>query len=96
MAKRVHARVTKWLGRRGYLREDGDTSTSALDLSVAESLAVAGMQRGTMVTVRVGDDTPDGPAQPAPLPRDPDAVTFERFSKVLLSRVALSTREQAA
>ena len=68
MAKRVHSRVTKWPGRRGYLREDGDTSNAAPDLSVAKSLAVAGMQRGTMVTVRVGDDAPDGPAPPAPLP----------------------------
>ena len=39
------------------------------------------MQRGTLVTVREGQDTPDGtPAPPAPLPRATDAVTFERFN----------------
>jgi hypothetical protein len=80
MAKRIHARVTKWLVRRGYLREDGDSSNAVPESSPTEALAVAGMQRGTMVTVRDSDDTPDGFAPPAPLARETDAVTFERFN----------------
>jgi hypothetical protein len=79
MAQYIHARVTKWLTRRGYLR-DADASNAAPEPSAAEVLAMAGLQRGTLVTVREGDDMPDGEAPPPPLPRETDAVTFERFN----------------
>ena len=73
----------KSLARRGLLRGDADASNAPPSLSPAEALATAGMQRGTLLTVRESSDgaTHDGAAL-APLlpPRVSDAVTHERFN----------------
>ena len=83
--ERIYARVMKWLARRGLLRnpDDADASNAPPELSSAEALTTAGMQRGTLLTVRESGDSPreDDPAIASPPPpRVTDAVTHERFN----------------
>ena len=88
--QRVYARVMKWLSRRGLLRgaDEADASNAPPSQSPAEALASAGMQRGTLLTVREsgdGSSQDDAGLAPPPPPRVTDAVTHERFN--LLSGV---------
>ena len=82
---RIHARVMTWLRRRGLLRDEAEAhaSTARRELSAAEAVATAGMQRGSLVTVRdahgVAEDD-DASLASAPPPRATDAVTHERFN----------------
>ena len=85
IVQRVYARVMKWLSRRGLLRraDDADASNAPPSQSPAEALASAGIQRGTLLTVREsGDGSPHDDAALAPPPprRVTDAVTHERFN----------------
>ena len=85
MLQRIYARVMKWLSRRGRLRDadDADDSNAAREVSPAEALATAGMQRGNLVTVRARDDGEDDdePSLATQTPsRVTDAVTHERFN----------------
>lgn len=85
MLERIYARVMKWLARHGMLRnpDDVDASNAPPEPSSAEALTTAGMQRGTLVTVRESGDSAaeDDPAiAPPPPPRVTDAVTHERFN----------------
>ena len=85
MLQRIYARVMKWLSRRGLLRnpDDADASNAPPEVSPAEALATAGMQRGNLVTVRERDDgaDEDEPALATTTPpRVTDAVTHERFN----------------
>jgi hypothetical protein len=61
---------------------DPDASNTPPYLSAAEALATAGMQRGTLLTVRDSDDGSRQDEAPfdAPPPRVSDAVTHERFN----------------
>ena len=61
MLKRIYARLMKWLSRRGLLRDPDDAhdSNAPREVSPAEALAAAGMQRGTLLTVRERDDRAD-------------------------------------
>ena len=61
MLQRIYARVMKWLSRRGLLRDPDDAhdSNASREVSPAEALATAGMQRGSLVTVR--EPTPSTP-----------------------------------
>ena len=54
LVQRVYARVMKWLSRRGHRSgaDNADASNEPPSQSPAEALATAGMQRGTLVTVR--------------------------------------------
>ena len=58
LVQRVYARVMKWLSRRGLLRraDDADASNAPPSQSPAEALASAGMERGTLLTVRESGD----------------------------------------
>jgi hypothetical protein len=82
--QRIYARVMKWLRRRRLLRDpdDADASSAPRELSPAEALATAGMQRGTLLTVRASGDgvQADEPSFAPPPPRVTDAVTHERFN----------------
>jgi hypothetical protein len=83
VVQRVYVRVMKWLARRGLLRGDADASNAPPSLSPAEALATAGMQRGTLLTVRESSDGAthdDAALAPLPPPRVSDAVTHERFN----------------
>lgn len=85
MLERIHARVMKWLARRRLLRsaDDAAASNAPPEVSTTEALATAGMQRGTLLTVResVDGSTEDDPGlTPPPPPRVTDAVTYERFN----------------
>jgi hypothetical protein len=84
LLEHVHARVMRWLRRRGLLSDAdaADASNAPRDVSMAEAMATAGMQRGTLVTVRDNGDgsDEDDVALAAPLPRVTDAVTHERFN----------------
>src|SRR4051812_2556500 len=57
-------------------------SNAPREVSAAESLATAGMQRGTLLTVREQGDgsAEDETLAPPPPPRATDAVTHERFN----------------
>ena len=61
MLQRICARVMKWLSRRGLLRDPdaAHDSNAPREVSPAEALATAGMQRGNLVTVRERDDGAD-------------------------------------
>ena len=61
LLQRIHVRVMKWLARRGLLRhpDDADTSNDPPEVSPAEALATAGMQRGTLLTVRQSSPSVD-------------------------------------
>jgi len=78
LVQRVYARVMKWLSRRGLLR----SAAAPPSQSPAEALATAGMQRGTLLTVRESSDgSPHDDAGLAPPPpRVTEAVTHERFN----------------
>jgi hypothetical protein len=83
LVRHIHARVMKWLGRRGLLRADDDASSSnaARELSPGEALATAGMQRGTLLTLRDADARVDADAGLVPpAPPVSDAVTHARFN----------------
>jgi len=85
LVQRIYARVMKWLSRRGLLRraDDADASNAPPSQSPAEALATAGMQRGTLLTVRESSDgsqQDDAGLAPPPPPRVTDAVTHERFN----------------
>ena len=85
LLERIYARVMKWLRRRGFVRDerDADASNAPREVSPAEALATAGMQRGTLLTVRERGDgeMEDEPGASAPPPpRVTDAVTYERFN----------------
>jgi len=58
IVQRIYARVMKWLSRRGLLRraDDDDAPSAPPSQSAAEALASAGMQRGTLLTVRESGD----------------------------------------
>jgi hypothetical protein len=91
MLERIHARVMKWLARRGYLRPDEDAPDATL--SPAEALAAAGTQPGRLVTMREDGETDgetDGEAAP-PARAEGDAVSFERFN--LHASVTLSAHD---
>jgi hypothetical protein len=80
MVVRIHARVMKWLARRGLLR-DPDASNDTPALSPAEAVATMGMQRGTLATVREDDGAPHEDEDAAALATRPTgAVTHERFN----------------
>ncbi len=85
MLQRIYARVMRWLSRRGR-RCDPDVahdSNAPREVSPAEALATAGMQRGSLVTVRERDDGEDDDEHGVPpqtTPRATDAVTHERFN----------------
>ena len=57
--KYLYARVVKWLGRHGLLR-DVDASIEARSYSAGEALTLAGMQRGTLETAKESGE----PAEP--------------------------------
>ena len=84
MLERIYARVMKWLARRGLLRnpDDAGASNAPPELSPAEALATAAMQRGSLVTVRESSDgaRDDDPSLTPPPPKVSDAVTHERFN----------------
>ena len=85
LVQRIYARVMKWLSRRGLLRraDDADAPSAPPSQSPTEALASAGMQRGTLLTVREsGDSSPhdDAALAPPPPPGVSDAVTHERFN----------------
>ena len=54
----MYARVMTWLARGGLLRnpDDAGASNAPPELSPAEALATAAMQRGSLVTVRESSD----------------------------------------
>ena len=81
MLQRIYARVMRWLSRRGLLRDPDDAhdSNAPREVSPAEALATAGMQRGNLVTVRERDDGADKDEpglSPQTTPRATDAVTY--------------------
>jgi hypothetical protein len=78
MVKSIHARVVRWLSRRGFLR-DPDASNAAPEFSPAEALATTGMARGTLVTTREDSEAADevDASKPAQLK---DAAVYERFN----------------
>jgi hypothetical protein len=80
MLQRIYGRVMKWLKKRGLLRDEEDSHERPA-LSAQEELTLAGLQRGTLVTLRSDVDEPDevAPAAPPPPPKS-DAVVFERFN----------------
>lgn len=85
MLERIYARVTKWLARHGMLRnpDDANASNAPPERSSAEALTTAGMQRGSLLTVRESGDgagQDDPVIAPPPPPRVTDAVTHERFN----------------
>lgn len=84
MLERIYARVMKWLARRRLLRnpDDAGASNAPPELSPAEALATAAMQRGSLVTLRESTDgaRDDDPSIASPPPRVTDAVTHERFN----------------
>ena len=85
MLQRIYGRVMRWLSRRGLLRDPdaAHDSNAPREVSPAEALATAGMQRGNLVTVRERDDGADEDEDglpPQTTPRATDAVTHERFN----------------
>ena len=84
MLERIYVRVMKWLKKRRLLRDDDDSHEPPAP-SPNEALTLAGMQRGTRVTVRDGaDDVNNDDAEaalPPPPPPKTDAVVFERFKR---------------
>ena len=84
LLERIYARVMKWLRRRRWLSgpDDVDAPSAPREVSAAEALATAGMQRGTLHTVREHGDASleDEGAHAPPAPRVTDAVTHERFN----------------
>jgi hypothetical protein len=84
MLERIYARVMKWLARHKLLRnpDDAGASNAPPELSPAEALATAGMQRGSLVTVRESSDGAgdDDASFASPPPKVTDAVTHERFN----------------
>jgi hypothetical protein len=82
MLQSIYARVMKWLGKRGLLRED-EGSNARAELSPTEALTTLGMERGTLVSMREGADGAGDDAalgRPAPPPRATEAVVHERFN----------------
>lgn len=79
----MYARVMTWLARGGLLRnpDDAGASNAPPELSPAEALATAAMQRGSLVTVRESSDgaRDDDPSLAPPPPKVRDAVTHERI-----------------
>ena len=76
--KYIYARVVKWLGRRGLLR-DVDASNEAPSYSASEALTLAGMQRGTLETAKDSGEPAEPELSAAP-PRVRDAAVHERFN----------------
>jgi hypothetical protein len=74
----IDARVVKWLGRRGLLR-DADASNEAPSYSAGEALTLAGMQRGTLETAKESGEPTEHELSGAP-PRGRDAAVHERFN----------------
>jgi hypothetical protein len=64
LVRRIHARVLRWLGRRGLLR-DPYASNDTPAPSPAEALALAGTQRGTLTTLRDDSVKPGFARRPA-------------------------------
>jgi hypothetical protein len=96
MLERIYVRVMKWLKKRRLLRDDDDSHEPRAP-SPNEALTLAGMQRGTLVTVRDGaDDVNDDSeaALPPPPPPKTDAVVFERFN--LHASVSLAADDDLA
>jgi len=77
MVQHIHARVVKWLARRGLLR-DADAPAAEPERSPTEALTALGMQRGTVVTTREESVVPEEAAS-AP-PRVTNAVVHEGFN----------------
>jgi Putative transposase/Transposase zinc-binding domain len=83
MLERIYVRVMKWLKKRRLVRDDDDSHEPPA-LLPNEALTLAGMQRGTLVTLRhgaddVNDDDAEAALPPPPAPKT-DAVVFERFN----------------
>ena len=76
--KYIYARVVKWLGRRGLLR-DADASNEAPSYSAGEALTLAGMQRGILETALESGEPTEPDLSGAP-PRVRDAAVHERFN----------------
>jgi hypothetical protein len=76
--KYIYARVVKWLGRHGLLR-DVEGSNEAPTYSAGEALTLAGMQRGTLETAKESGE-PAEPELSGALPRVRDAAVHERFN----------------
>lgn len=55
MLERIYARVTKWLARKGFLREP-DASNAPPEMTPTEAVTIEAMARGTLDTVRDGGD----------------------------------------
>jgi hypothetical protein len=78
MVQHIHARVMKWLARRGLLR-DADASNAEPERSPTEALTALGMQRGIIVTTRDESVVPEEAGSSAP-PRVTEAVVHEGFN----------------
>jgi hypothetical protein len=76
--KYIYARVVKWLGSRGLLR-DVDASNEAPTYSAGGALTLAGMQRGTLETAKESGEPAEPELSGAP-PRVRDAAVHERFN----------------
>lgn len=80
LTERVALRVTTWLRKRGYAKEDDHASNDTPDRTFAEMLAQVAAQRGTLENVKDDTGECEGPAEPAaPFPRD-EAVTRHGFN----------------
>ncbi len=79
LAERVALRVTTWLRKRGYAKDDDHASNDTPDRTFAEVLAQLATQRGTGENVKDDTGESDGPAEPAAPLRD-EAVTRHGFN----------------
>ena len=80
MVEHIYARTMKWLHRHRLIR-DSDESNAPASMSPTEALTALGMQRGTLVTMRVGADRAgDATSAETPPPRPTDAVVHQRFN----------------
>ena len=90
MLERIYARVTKWLARKGFLREP-DASNAPPEMTPTEAVTIEAMARGTLDTVRDGGDALASEKAASEPPPTSDAVTYERFN--LHAAVALAAHD---
>ena len=81
VVERVFLRVTKWLRKKGYLRDDGDVSNESPRRTFEETLTLAAMQRGTLKAMRDDerDEGEDSAHEARPLAKSA-AVTHHGFN----------------